>query len=451
MEEASGAIRNGGTPSGAGRHDEPLSAREVGDLLRRDLSRAVVAFVVLLGVALAGTALWAARRPRHAESNVGLHFVGADRGKTPGGEPFRVADLVATDVVATAAAAAGLDETRRRSLEIQAVPVVPTDVRAKWALADRIGAPREDYFPTAARLRIGLGPLSAVDASKLAEALAVAVRARLAGRPGGPRRVPPPIAEDELAAFIARRDVWDIHELLTERIEELSRAVDALPAPPDDERRRAIEEMKRDAKTLSDVFLSDVRAAVKEGGLATDRGTVAARLRDRAGQLALEARAKGEEAATLIRLAEAIAKARNAEADLVTVDKAKVPALGALAERVFSLAKDAARASAEEALVRRRLALVEATAPRTGGAVPPALEPAVARLLRAYRALAAKADAVDAELRATAGDGGLRLSAPVVVSEGPSTFSVGAAGLLLSALGAVAFVLAAPRRPSAGA
>jgi hypothetical protein len=415
----------------------------VGDLVRHLWSQRVPIlkwFAGLAGIGAVGVLAWWLFGTRTAEVLVSLTFRGIERHEYPSGKKFSVEDFRAPEVVKAALVrmgrqAGGVD-VKQLQAGIDAEPVVPSEMAARWKKQDRDGLRREEFLPGEFRLSIhpkGFGRSERLNfLYALVESYKDTIRWEqdAAGRRVSLFTTMPPEEMVKTFEYLDLTDLFHVNEAVFER--HLKQLIVESQDFRDPRFRASFNELKEDLRTWQQTRLDPIAALVRREKLVRNKSLLVERLTTRRDDLEIDIQRLKREADQATQLLETIDRSRPALAgtlqskdgtpliDATALEKVvKSDYIGPVVRIVTELRKEAGDVEARKARVMRDLALIQQPGAVETSKVPPELEQLViltthdlADLVERYRKL------LSSYLDAT-------ISSAVTLREGPYTTLAG--------------------------
>jgi hypothetical protein len=314
MSEETPLRRDAGTVSG---HDpEPPSFADAVRFVYRRRVRIASQFVVLGCVGMLLVGLWLFTHPRPAVGRLILTFRGIEKGEYPSGRKFSTEDFRAPDVLRAALADAGISSSRvdlnELSANVNATPIIPPDVIARWKKQDREGTRREEFVPNEIELRVGLKKLSTHEELRLFDAIVNRYRAHVKFEQKAALRFISDWSRGGYTELVRDYDYWEIPFILGQNVDILTKALKGLIEESKDYRdptaQLSFRDLEKDLAIWSTTRLEMLRALTYKGLLVKNRAVALVTVQYRLEDLAIQTRAKSEETAEALRLLEAVGK-----------------------------------------------------------------------------------------------------------------------------------------------
>lgn len=275
--------------------------------------------LLLLILAAAGFLIWCTGRPRSAEATSVLGFHGIERGEYPSGKKFDIADFRAPDVLQGALTDAGISNRRIDAQTVAAgldvVPVIPAEVAARWKKQDRDGTKREDFAPTAFRIRLPAKQLSNEEALRLLDAILRRFKERIKGEQQAALKFVSDWPRSNYATLLRDYDSWEIPYLLEQNVRLLNQHLTDLIAESrefkefkDPKAGLSFRDLQKELALWTAMRLEPLKAMTVKSQLVRNKDLELATVKYRIEDLGIQIRQSSEETTEALKLLEVAQK-----------------------------------------------------------------------------------------------------------------------------------------------
>ncbi|MHB8799665.1 MAG: hypothetical protein ACYDBY_14490 [Thermoanaerobaculia bacterium] len=423
--------------------------------------RLVRYLAVFLALGLVSVVAWFFARERLAEATLSLGFKGIEKAEYPNGRKFDIADFRGPKVLRAAVREIGKEKSfpsiEQVARGVQAQPVIPGEVQARWKKQDKDGKPREEFFPSSFRVQARPEGMSAEESVQLLYAMLTAYQQEVKYEQLGALKFMGEVARYRPDELIRLYDYWDLPRILGENVAVLRENVRGLTAEAKDFRdpkfNVSFQDLEQDLSVWTSTRLQNLRGLVDGDRLVKDRTAMAKRLEVRRWQVEIQIRGVTQELAEATKLLESVDRPRTTLAGplsgndgMPVIDTNALDRLvasdyvGGVVKRVTALQQEKTRLQEQMWTTERDLELLANAKDVPLEKLPPAFERELglvttdlARILDSYNKLLSSYLDATVTSQVTLRDG------PRVVRPGPSTVVVLAAVLFVCV--ALAFVL----------
>ncbi|MHB1047001.1 MAG: hypothetical protein ACYC4P_13420 [Thermoanaerobaculia bacterium] len=416
---------------------------------------------VFLALGLVSVVAWFFARERLAEATLSLGFKGIEKAEYPNGRKFDIADFRGPKVLRAAVREIGKEKSfpsiEQVARGVQAQPVIPGEVQARWKKQDKDGKPREEFYPTSFRVQARPEGMSAEESVQLLYAMLTAYQQEVKYEQLGALKFMGEVARYRPDELIRLYDYWDLPRILGENVAVLRENVRGLTEEAKDFRdpkfNVSFQDLEQDLSVWTSTRLQNLRGLVDGDRLVKDRTAMAKRLEVRRWQIEIQIRGVTQELAEATKLLESVDRPRTTLAGplsgndgMPVIDTNALDRLvasdyvGGVVKRVTALQQEKTRLQEQMWTTERDLELLANAKDVPLDKLPPAFERELglvttdlARILDTYNKLLSSYLDATVTSQVTLRDG------PRVVRPGPSTVLVLAAVLFVCV--ALAFVL----------